>query len=304
MQKTNLLHFGIICCALLLIVTFVPVPKVSAGTSVLWHNRNPLFEPGQLAYSAGYALLTDRSTYRNLGTNGQQVTISLYGANNLIGHFGGSNYLGVGMATTSFDNTYGGIDAIDYGWSYVAYFNDSGGPYLNMECWRVGEYYGGDECYLSDGYYDPSIHMYDDITLKMEWAGSSVVFSVQAGLTNIVVNTFSTANRPTMSHYFEVGAVKNGYPILGGPDVKYFQFAGVWSSLENPGPDLNWFTSVTNPKFMLTNETFYRSVSIAYTTVSIDSYLDNGWRWGGDFCNVEISAGIDRAPSGVIVQNG
>ena len=307
MQKKSFLRLATICFAVMLLVVFMPAPKVSAsgasGGPTLWCNPEPLFEPTYLDYSAGYALLADPPTYLNLAASALQVTVSFAEAANLVGYLGKGNYLGAGMTTTSFDriNT-GGWYAIDYGWSYVVYINDSGGPYINMECWQLGEYTGQSTCLLTEGYYNPSISISDDITLTMQWDGASVIFSVQDGSLNEIVYTFTTSSR--MAQYFEVGSIGNGIPVVGGllPTVKYFQFVGAWSPCADPGTNLDWTTYLSNPQFMLTGETTWTEVWIAYTTTGTDSALDNGWSWGWipGFDDIYVTGGYDTDMFGVI----
>jgi hypothetical protein len=303
MQKKSLLRIPTICLALMLVFVFVPVPKASAS-QWLWANPVPLFEPLSLSYSAGYGLLAEPPFLGGpnfqLAASALQVTVSLAGATNLIGNFGSGNYLGTGMATTSFDTTAGGLLAIDYGWNYVVYIDDNGVPFLNMECWKLGEYTMQIWNLLSEGFYNDAIHTYDNITLKMQWVGASVVFSVSAGPVNETVYTFDTSSYTTMAHYFEVGSVKNQYPLIGGPDVKYFQFMGAWSPDTNPGANLNWNTGLINPQYLPMNETTWSRVGIAYTTTGWDSFLDNGWCWGDepDFSDVRITGGYDNDPFG------
>ncbi|MBX5327658.1 MAG: hypothetical protein ACQXXH_01470 [Candidatus Bathyarchaeia archaeon] len=52
-----------------------------------------------------------------------------------------------------------------------------------------------------------------------------------------------------------------------------------------------WQTAVLEPQFMLTGETTWRHVRIAYSTTGINSFLDNCWSWGIDYYqHVHIAA--------------
>ncbi len=205
------------------------------------------------------------------------------------------NYLGIGMAISGPDYLWGSRLSIDWAYSFMLFLNSSGGPYIQIEIWKVYEFFNLADKVVSTTYSNPQrLKLNSSVTLIMQWDDNGALnyyVSVDAEpLTPSLVYQYCPDVRNSLSPYFYLSPLRRmgQLPFTTSDElVKYFAFIGAWSaySVSHYG----WVTNLSFPTFIRTGHTTWENVTDAYSLNGANAFLDNNIPWGGtQYANINV----------------
>jgi hypothetical protein len=240
-----------------------------------------------------------------------QVTVCFTEATSIPSNIESDNWVGSGIVTTGFDNQSSFPWTIDYGYSFVAYLNASGGPYFQIEVWKVYEWWNyipGSKPpprinLLSIGYYNSAISIGTDIKLMMQWGDDGKLYYWVKTYSLEKLVYIYTPNYGQSAYFAEGCYPKQGIPgFQDGGVVKYFQFVGAWSKYVPRCQ--GWKTILRSPCFMLPNENEWRRANFAFITEGDESFMDHYYGWGGTqysgVCDLDCGSGFQFYPPDLV----
>lgn len=212
-----------------------------------------------------------------------RVTVSFSGTDKFV--IQSDNWLTAGIAAQGPDSVHGGVNAIDWGYTFelmlVPWMHSD--PFVHAEVFEGHEWVNGLPGYGKSIYcwnaIVPDLTVSSSVTLTMEWTEDTLDYYAKVGETNYLL--FSYTPNETASHYFMTGTVGRSFGELPLPNtVKWLQFPGAWSNY-NIG-EVGWHSYLSYHGFIEAGGSSWTDVSFAYSTDGPNSYWDNTLGWGGD----------------------
>ena len=219
------------------------------------------------------------------------VTVSFAGTNKSV--IQTDNALAAGIATQGPHHVRDEHGAyIDWGYTLLLVLNGSeADPYIEGVVWKGYEWGRNGQYWWNP--FDPPVYELtwgriwkyssalvanSTVTLWMIW--NSTHLNYYATIEGVHYDLFSYIPEVEELHYFMLGTCNRGIgPIPLGGTCKFFQFSGAWSVY--PIGSGGWRSHLSQPCFIKSGETWWRTVDFAYTVQGDWAFWDNTMRWGG-----------------------
>jgi hypothetical protein len=177
---------------------------------------------------------------------------------------------------------------IDWGYTMLLVLDGvTADPYIQIQVWKCYEWgrHGlfpieqpeADIVYNRTWSYPGVLIIDSDVSLWMVWNATHLNYFASVGGTQY--NICSYILEPNQLPYFKLGRCHQEWgPIHLPGTVKFFQFPGAWSVYPI---GMGWLSHLSQPCFMKTSETIWRTVDFAYSVHGSEAWLDNTMTWGG-----------------------
>ncbi len=257
------------------------------------HSINDSSLPLAYPYVAGYITFTDDpdNTYIEGRASAVKVTVTFSGTNKSIIQSGNWLFSGVNAQGP---HHLGGIPGfrpqIDWGYTLNLVLDPAQtDPYIKGDVWKAyewGRHMGWpaeppEVDHVSSWTWNmPGILTVDsEVTLIMSWGPRDLQYSARIDGALYDLYTYVPVEADELS-YFMLGNVHRetwwGTPLPG--TVKFLQFVAA-SSYYNIG-EVGWLSIITDPYFVMTNETEWKPASIVFVVQGPDSFFDQTMTWG------------------------
>ena len=234
-------------------------------------------------YVAGYMTFNnDPDDLEEGRATAVEATVSFSGTDKSV--IQADNYLASGIVTQGPDSTF--LPKID--WVYMmllVLYGDVTDPYIQMfvlKCYERGRYGVGlpeaDLIFHQTWWWPEVLTIDSEVTLTMVWNATHLNYIALIG--GVEYDLTSYTPEQSESHYFMLGNCERKlWEIPLGGTCKFFQLVGAWSEY-NIGTT-GWFSTVTDPSFILTSDTEWRPVNFAFLVQGPDAWIDNTAKPGG-----------------------